>query len=89
VGASHPKYRSVVSKRVHSLIGTGVPPINQGSEAAPPVIISFNAVIEVWVKDADALARRADEQRARRVPFCDPHRGFSLLTEEYRLYSQP
>ena len=67
MGQANAEYRSAVSKRVHSLIGTGVPPINQGSEAAPPVIVSFDAVIEVWVKDADALARLGDEQRVRRA----------------------
>ena len=85
---SQEDYRAAIRKRVHSLIGTGVPPINQDSEAVAAVAEPFDAVIEVWISDTDTLSRLVEEQRARRASFCDPDRSFSLLTQANHLYTQ-
>jgi hypothetical protein len=85
---SQQDYRAAISKRVHSLVGTGVPPINQDSDAVAAVAEPFDAVIEVWISDTDALSRLVEEQRAKRAAFCDPDRSFSVLTQGNHLYTQ-
>jgi hypothetical protein len=85
---ANPEYRSAVSKRVHSLVGTGLAPVHQDSEAVAAVMEPFDAVIELSISDTDALSRLVEEQRARRASFCDPGRSFSVLTRGNHLYSQ-
>lgn len=75
---SRSDYRSAVSQRVHSIVGTGATFF--GVDAEP-----FDAVIETWVADADALAQLSHDQKERRDMFCDPDRSFSAMTEEYRI----
>ena len=73
--ATDPAYRAAVARRVHSIVGAGVAAF--GGDAEP-----FDAVIEVWIADADRLAALTDVQRERRSAFCDPDRSFTAVTDE-------
>jgi hypothetical protein len=85
---SQQDYRAAVSKRVHSLVGTGVAPVHADSAAVAAVVEPFDAVIELWISDTDAFSRLVAGQRARRASFCDPDRSFSVLTQGNHLYPQ-
>ena len=70
-----PDYRGAVARRVHSILGKGA--ADFGADAEP-----FDAVIEVWIADADRLAKQADSLRRRREAFCDAQRSFTAVTQE-------
>lgn len=75
--ASHSRYRAAVGRRVHSIVGSGSGAADFGADQE-----SFDAVIETWITDIPALVALMDEQRARRMLFCDATRSFSAFTDE-------
>lgn len=77
--ASQAEFRSLVDKRVHSIVGTGPDAFGAGGDEP------FDAVVEMWLADSAGLNEFALRKESSRPAFCDPRRSFRLMTRENRI----